>query len=179
MLTTSLLCSRASQSSQYDEMVLFVRALQGKITSGVEELERTAPAVPRPTSDASYLSSLTSLFSSGDKASIAVPVPSTTPATFLHDSWQRPNSLSTGTSCVISDGRVIQKGGVNISISQGVLPPHAVAAMRADHASIGNLGKGDRPLQYAAASLSLVLHPVNPMGAFPCPHPGPPRFGGC
>jgi coproporphyrinogen III oxidase len=152
-----------SQSPQYDEMVKYVRALQDKITSGVEELERTAPAVPHPSK-----SWLSSLFSSSSASSVAVPATSTTPATFLHDSWQRPNSLSTGTSCVIANGRVISKGGVNISISQGMLPPHAVKAMRADHASINSLGQGDVAMPYAAASLSLVLHPVNPMGASPC-----------
>lgn len=160
--TTLLKRCCSQQSAQYDAMVAYVRALQDKITSGVEELERTAPAVPYPSK--SYLSSITSAFSSSDKATIAVPVPSTKPAVFLHDSWQRPNSLSTGTSCVISDGRVIQKGGVNISISQGLLPPNAVASMRADHASIANMGANDKPLPYAAASLSLVLHPVNPLG---------------
>ena len=51
---------------------------------------------------------------------------------------------------MISNGAVFEKGGVNISIVQGMLPPLVAQQLKVD----GSL--------FFAAGLSLVIHPINP-----------------
>ncbi|KAI5800344.1 coproporphyrinogen III oxidase [Peziza echinospora] len=83
---------------------------------------------------------------------------------FYIDSWTRPSHGGGGISCVLQDGKVFEKAGVNISIVNGTLPPAAVKAMRADHKSLPDtLTKEHGHLPFFAAGLSLVLHPNNPM----------------
>ncbi|CDZ97010.1 Coproporphyrinogen III oxidase CPO/HEM13 [Phaffia rhodozyma] len=119
-------------SPQYTAMVDYVRSLQQRITSSIESLE----AAHTPSADS--------------------------PAKFLHDSWSRANHGGEGMSCVLTSGRIIEKGGVNISIVHGLLPPRAIAQMKADHSVLGSVPAGTS-LPYSACGLSLVLHPKNPM----------------
>lgn len=70
-------------------------------------------------------------------------------ARFMEDTWIRPEGGG-GTSRVISDGNVIEKGGVNISSVHGELPQ----SMRD---TFGVSGK-----DFYACGLSLVIHPINP-----------------
>lgn len=78
---------------------------------------------------------------------------------FKVDSWERPHGGG-GITCVLQDGNVFEKGGVNTSVVYGVLPKPAIARMRADHKAIdADVDK----LEFFAAGLSLVLHPKNPM----------------
>ncbi|KAL7414648.1 Coproporphyrinogen III oxidase [Mrakia frigida] len=119
-------------SSMYNEMVDYIRSLQLSITQGIEELE--AEVAPR----------------------------GVTPVKFLQDSWERANNGGSGTSCVIQGGTVMEKGGVNVSVVHGRLPPRAVAQMRADHAGLEHVEAGES-LPYAACGISLVLHANNPM----------------
>ncbi len=70
---------------------------------------------------------------------------------FRRDSWQRPEGGG-GTSCVIEEGNVFERGGVNFSSVTGrTLPPSATAS---------------RPeltgRAWEAMGVSLVLHPRNP-----------------
>jgi coproporphyrinogen III oxidase len=72
-------------------------------------------------------------------------------APFRRDAWQRPEGGG-GTSCILEEGKVFERGGVNLSRVQGrALPPSASAA---------------RPQlagrAYDAMGVSLVLHPRNP-----------------
>ncbi len=70
---------------------------------------------------------------------------------FFHDRWQRPEGGG-GQSCVIEEGNVFERGGVNFSHVMGTtLPPSATAA-RPELA-----GRG-----WEAMGVSLVLHPRNP-----------------
>jgi coproporphyrinogen III oxidase len=72
-------------------------------------------------------------------------------ATFHTDTWQRPEG-GDGRSRVISDGAVLEKGGVNFSHVMGEsLPPSATAA-RPELAG----------RSYQAMGVSLVIHPRNP-----------------
>src|SRR5436305_12089507 len=75
---------------------------------------------------------------------------------FLVDSWTRSHGGG-GVSCVLQEGNVFEKAGVNISIVYGKLPPAAVAKMRVDHKSLGS--DSGKPLDFFAAGLSMVLHP--------------------
>ena len=70
---------------------------------------------------------------------------------FRKDAWVRPEGGG-GTSCILEEGKVFERGGVNLSRVQGrALPPSASAA---------------RPQlagrAYDAMGVSLVLHPRNP-----------------
>lgn len=71
-------------------------------------------------------------------------------ATFKEDLWKRPEGGG-GRTRVIENGRVFEKGGVNISAVHGTLPQ----AMQ-DYLKVSDA-------QFYACGISLVLHPKNPM----------------
>ena len=70
---------------------------------------------------------------------------------FIHDSWQRPEGGG-GMSCVIEEGNVLERGGVNFSHVMGDKLPPSASAGRPELAG----------RSFEAAGLSLVLHPRNP-----------------
>lgn len=78
---------------------------------------------------------------------------------FRADSWERPHGGG-GISCVLQDGNVFEKAGVNTSVVYGTLPRPAIQRMRADHKA---LDPDVESLAFFAAGLSLVLHPKNPL----------------
>ena len=70
---------------------------------------------------------------------------------FRRDSWDRPDGGG-GVSCLIEEGNVFERGGVNFSHVTGAsLPPSATVA-RSDLAA----------RSFQAMGVSLVLHPRNP-----------------
>lgn len=79
---------------------------------------------------------------------------------FHRDSWNRKQGGG-GVSCVLQDGNVFEKAGVNTSIVYGELNRPAIEKMRADHKSF--VGADVEKLNFFAAGISLVLHPKNPM----------------
>lgn len=79
---------------------------------------------------------------------------------FRQDRWTRPNGGG-GISCVLQEGNVFEKAGVNVSVVYGTLPRAAIERMRADHKSFVSANVDS--LEFFAAGLSLVLHPHNPM----------------
>ena len=79
---------------------------------------------------------------------------------FRKDVWHRQNGGG-GTSCVLQEGNVFEKAGVNTSIVYGTLPRPAIEKMRADHKSF--VDSDVESLIFFAAGISLVLHPHNPM----------------
>lgn len=70
---------------------------------------------------------------------------------FMHDSWQRPEGGG-GVSCVIEEGNVLERGGVNFSHVMGDKLPPSASAGRPEMAG----------RSFEAAGVSLVLHPRNP-----------------
>ena len=80
---------------------------------------------------------------------------------FRIDTWSRSEGGG-GRSCVLQNGDVFEKAGVNISVVYGSLPRPAIERMRADHKSLA-LDPDTESLEFFASGLSLVLHPVNPM----------------
>ena len=70
---------------------------------------------------------------------------------FIRDSWQRPEGGG-GTTCIVEDGQVFERGGVNLSRVQGRQLPPSASASRPELA-----GRA-----YEAMGVSLVLHPRNP-----------------
>ncbi|XP_051157658.1 oxygen-dependent coproporphyrinogen-III oxidase [Leptopilina boulardi] len=77
--------------------------------------------------------------------------------TFIVDRWTRKEGGG-GITCVLQDGTVFEKAGVNISVVSGTLPPGAIQQMRARGK---NLAEGSLP--FFAAGISAVIHPRNPM----------------
>jgi coproporphyrinogen III oxidase len=70
---------------------------------------------------------------------------------FRRDAWERPEGGG-GTSCILEEGRVFERGGVNLSRVQGRSLPPSASASRPQLAG--------QP--YDAMGVSLVLHPRNP-----------------
>ncbi|XP_037326162.2 oxygen-dependent coproporphyrinogen-III oxidase, mitochondrial [Pungitius pungitius] len=78
--------------------------------------------------------------------------------TFKVDRWQR-NEGGGGISCVMQDGKVFEKAGVNVSVVFGNLTEEAAKQMR----SRGKVLKGkDGKLPFCAMGVSSVIHPKNP-----------------
>jgi len=75
---------------------------------------------------------------------------------FQTDSWEREGGGG-GTSCVLQDGRVFEKAGVNVSVVHGTLTPEAARSMG------GGSELGETDLDFFATGVSLVIHPKNPM----------------
>ncbi|XP_019877391.1 oxygen-dependent coproporphyrinogen-III oxidase [Aethina tumida] len=76
---------------------------------------------------------------------------------FIVDKWSRQEGGG-GITCVLQDGKVFEKAGVNISVVSGNLPSQAVSQMRSRGKQLS--GKN---LPFFAAGISAVIHPVNPM----------------
>jgi len=77
---------------------------------------------------------------------------------FLVDAWDRPSGGG-GITCVLQEGNVFEKAGVNTSVVYGKLPRAAILKMRADHKA---LDPDVDSLDFFAAGLSVVMHPINP-----------------
>ena len=71
---------------------------------------------------------------------------------FEQDYWSRDDQRGNGVTCIISNGNVFEKGGVNFSIIRGDKMPKSATALRPE--LVGR--------QYTALGVSLVLHPDNP-----------------
>ncbi|XP_030640272.1 oxygen-dependent coproporphyrinogen-III oxidase, mitochondrial [Chanos chanos] len=77
---------------------------------------------------------------------------------FRVDRWQRKEGGG-GISCVMQDGKVFEKAGVNVSVVYGNLTEEAARQMR----SRGKVLKGkDGKLPFRAMGVSSVIHPKNP-----------------
>ncbi|EEB09721.1 coproporphyrinogen III oxidase [Schizosaccharomyces japonicus yFS275] len=78
---------------------------------------------------------------------------------FFQDKWTKENG-GYGISCVIQDGNVFEKGGVNTSVVHGMLNQAAVQHMCDSHDGIDRTAV---ELPFYATGISMVLHPRNPM----------------
>ncbi|XP_017111468.1 oxygen-dependent coproporphyrinogen-III oxidase [Drosophila elegans] len=76
---------------------------------------------------------------------------------FKVDRWERAEGGG-GITCVLQDGDVFEKAGVNISVVTGSLPPAAVQQMRARGKNL----KEGAALPFFASGVSAVIHPRNP-----------------
>jgi len=74
------------------------------------------------------------------------------------DRWTRKEGGG-GITCIIQNGRVFEKAGVNISVVYGILPPAAVQQMRSRGKQFSGSSK---EVPFFAAGVSSVIHPKNP-----------------
>merc|ERR1719322_565305 len=77
---------------------------------------------------------------------------------FKVDRWTRPEGGG-GITCVLQNGHVFEKAGVNVSVVHGNLPPAAVSQMNAR----GKKLPEGQELPFFACGVSCVIHPRNPM----------------
>ncbi|KAI3381695.1 hypothetical protein SNEBB_004590 [Seison nebaliae] len=77
---------------------------------------------------------------------------------FVVDEWQRQiDEGGGGVTCVIEDGQTWERGGVNVSVIQGILPKEAVRQIKSRRSDIL-----DEPSKFFATGISSVIHPRNP-----------------
>ncbi|XP_073440505.1 oxygen-dependent coproporphyrinogen-III oxidase, mitochondrial [Dendrobates tinctorius] len=79
-------------------------------------------------------------------------------AGFTVDRWQRREGGG-GVSCVLQDGKVFEKAGVNVSVVHGHLSEESVQQMRSRGKE---LKTRDGKLPFCAMGVSSVIHPKNP-----------------
>lgn len=77
---------------------------------------------------------------------------------FKVDRWERKTGGG-GITCILEDGEVFERAGVNISVVHGTLPAKTAQQMRAR----GHPLDDTKPLPFFAAGVSSVIHPRNPM----------------
>lgn len=78
-------------------------------------------------------------------------------AKFREDVWQREHGGG-GWTRVLSEGKVFEKAGVNVSTVFGELPAAAAQQMKSRGIDI----QPDQKVPFFACGVSLVLHPLNP-----------------
>ncbi|XP_069493304.1 oxygen-dependent coproporphyrinogen-III oxidase, mitochondrial [Ambystoma mexicanum] len=79
-------------------------------------------------------------------------------AEFIVHSWQREEGGG-GISCVLQDGNVFEKAGVNVSVVHGHLSEESIQQMKSRGKS---LKTKDGKLPFCAMGVSSVIHPKNP-----------------
>ena len=77
------------------------------------------------------------------------------------DRWVRKEGGG-GITCIIQNGRVFEKAGVNISVVYGMLPPAAIQQMKSRGKQFSSLVKESTQVPFFAAGVSSVIHPRNP-----------------
>ena len=79
---------------------------------------------------------------------------------FFVDKWKKDNNTGGGITCVLQDGKVFEKAGVNVSVVHGNLPEGAEKQMRSRGKSFKRNDDGTLP--FIAMGVSSVIHPTNP-----------------
>lgn len=72
---------------------------------------------------------------------------------FISDPWDRSGGGG-GISRVLTQGKRIEKGGVNFSAVWGIAPDHVMRSINLEPAE---------PVEFYATGISIVIHPLNPM----------------
>ncbi|KAJ1964293.1 Coproporphyrinogen-III oxidase [Dipsacomyces acuminosporus] len=81
---------------------------------------------------------------------------------FLRDRWEREDGKGYGISCVLQDGRVFEKAGVNVSVIEGTLTPGQLKSMRDRNPQTAQKLSADEDYDFCVAGISVVCHPRNP-----------------
>ena len=79
---------------------------------------------------------------------------------FFVDKWSKDNNTGGGITCVLQDGEVFEKAGVNVSVVHGNLPEGAEKQMRSRGKKFKRNEDGSLP--FVAMGVSSVIHPTNP-----------------
>nr|XP_018669517.1 oxygen-dependent coproporphyrinogen-III oxidase, mitochondrial [Ciona intestinalis] len=79
---------------------------------------------------------------------------------FEVDKWNKESGTGGGVTCVLQDGKVFEKAGVNVSVVHGSLTEGAEKQMRARGRDFKRFDDGSLP--FIAMGVSSVIHPTNP-----------------
>lgn len=79
---------------------------------------------------------------------------------FEVDEWKKENKTGGGVTCVLQDGKVFEKAGVNVSVVRGSLSPGLEKQMKSRGKDFKRLKDGTLP--FVAMGVSSVIHPTNP-----------------
>jgi len=79
---------------------------------------------------------------------------------FKIDKWEKENQTGGGVTCVLQDGVVFEKAGVNISVVHGSLTEAAEKQMSSRGKKFQRHDDGTLP--FVAMGVSSVIHPTNP-----------------
>ncbi|XP_076806206.1 oxygen-dependent coproporphyrinogen-III oxidase, mitochondrial-like [Clavelina lepadiformis] len=79
---------------------------------------------------------------------------------FIVDKWSKDNNTGGGVTCVLQDGEVFEKAGVNVSVVHGSLSEGAEKQMRSRGRNF--VRHDDGTLPFVAMGVSSVVHPTNP-----------------
>nr|XP_039250299.1 oxygen-dependent coproporphyrinogen-III oxidase, mitochondrial-like [Styela clava] len=79
---------------------------------------------------------------------------------FAIDEWSKENNTGGGVTCILQDGKVFEKAGVNVSVVRGSLSENLEKQMRARGKHYTR--KKDGTLPFVAMGVSSVIHPTNP-----------------
>lgn len=63
---------------------------------------------------------------------------------FLIDRWNRQDGKGGGITCVLQDGDVFEKAGVNITVMTGELKPQAIQQMKSRGKQFKNEGRNNK-----------------------------------
>ncbi|KAJ2498414.1 Coproporphyrinogen-III oxidase [Coemansia sp. RSA 1972] len=81
---------------------------------------------------------------------------------FIRDRWEREDGNGYGISCVLQDGEVYEKAGVNVSVIEGTLAPGQLRSMRERNPQTANKLNANEEYDFRVAGVSVVVHPRNP-----------------
>ncbi|KAJ1783812.1 Coproporphyrinogen-III oxidase, partial [Coemansia sp. RSA 1938] len=81
---------------------------------------------------------------------------------FIRDQWEREDGNGYGISCVLQDGEVYEKAGVNVSVIEGTLAPGQLRSMRERNPQTANKLNANEEYDFRVAGVSVVVHPRNP-----------------
>ncbi|KAJ1866922.1 Coproporphyrinogen-III oxidase [Coemansia sp. RSA 989] len=81
---------------------------------------------------------------------------------FIRDRWEREDGKGYGISCVLQDGQVFEKAGVNVSVIEGTLTPGQLRSMRERNPQTAKKLNANEQYDFRVAGVSVVVHPRNP-----------------
>jgi coproporphyrinogen III oxidase len=129
---TPLTTLQSNSDSMRSQFELFVMKIQKEVCDSLQQIESKG---------------IDTNINSDNKESIQFKV----------DRWTREEGGG-GITCVMQDGVVFEKAGVNISVVYGDLPAQAAQQMRARGKTLSEKAK----LKFFACGVSSVIHPRNP-----------------
>ncbi|KAJ1663042.1 Coproporphyrinogen-III oxidase [Coemansia sp. RSA 1646] len=81
---------------------------------------------------------------------------------FVRDRWDRDDGKGYGISCVMQDGSVFEKAGVNVSVIHGTLTQGQLKSMRDRNPQTASKLSASEEYDFRVAGISVVVHPRNP-----------------
>ncbi|KAJ1876613.1 Coproporphyrinogen-III oxidase [Coemansia sp. RSA 1722] len=81
---------------------------------------------------------------------------------FFRDRWEREDGKGYGISCVMQDGQVFEKAGVNVSVIEGTLTAGQLKSMRDRNPQTAKKLEAGVEYDFRVAGVSVVVHPRNP-----------------